>query len=156
MDYKKMIETYAKNGGSEEKMWESVAVTEMAMDYIKETNPEKYECLMRKLHESLYGKHYTEELSEHDVAKMHSLGADGAKHAGAHWTAEQVEVATKDKTFPKGVTKCDKYVAYNATWHDLHKKFTDEQILEAAFLLWFADEDWATEGKIWDYMSINK
>lgn len=43
MDYKKMIEAYAKNGGSEAKMWESVAVTEMAMDYIEETNPEKYD-----------------------------------------------------------------------------------------------------------------
>ena len=149
-----MIEAYAKNGGSEAKMWESVDVTEMAMDYIKETNPEKYECLMRKLHESLHGKHYTEELAMHDVAKMHSVGADGTRFTGAHWSLEQVDAATVSKPFPKGTTKCDKFVAYNATWHDLRKKFTDEQILEAAYLFWFADEDWSDEGKIWDYMSI--
>lgn len=154
MDYKKMITAYAKNGGSEDKMWASVDVTEMAMEYIKETNPEKYDCLMRKLHESLYGKHYTEQLAMSDVAEMHSVGVDGMKHIGAHWTIEQVEEATSGKTFPKGTTRCDRFVAYNATWHDLHKKFTDAQILDAAYLLWFDDEDWRSEGKIWDYMSM--
>ena len=156
MDYKKMIKAYADNGGDEKKMWASVDVTAEAMEYIKATNPEKYDCLMRKLHESLYGKHYCEEIALHDVANMHGIGADGNKHVGAHWTAEQVESATKDKTFPTGTTKWDKYVAYNAAWHDLNKKFTDDQILSAAFLLWFADEDWHTDGKIWDYMSANR
>lgn len=156
MDYKKMIESYAKNGGDEKKMWESVAVTEMAMDYIKETNPEKYECLMRKLHETLYGKHYNEELARIDVEKMHSKDASGVEQHGAHWTADQIETATSDRTFGKAVTKWDKYVAYNATWNDLNKEFDDEQILCAAYRLWFADEDWNTPGKIWDYMGLNK
>ena len=156
MDYKKMIRSYADNGGDEKKMWASVDVTEEAMEYIRETNPEKYECLMRKLHEALYGKHYSEELAHYDVSKMHSTGADGTKHTGAHWTLEQVDAATASLPFPKGTTKCDKYVAYNAAWHDLHKDFSDEQILKAAYSIWFADEDWHTEGKIWDYMSANK
>ena len=154
MDYKKMITDYAKAGGSEEKMWESVDITEMAMDYIKEKDPDKYECLMRKLHESLYGKHYTEELAMHEVSKMHSTDADGTKHVGAHWTMEQVAAATSGWTLPKGTTKCDVFVGANAFWHDLHKKFTDEQILTATYLFWFADEDWNSDGKIWDYMGI--
>lgn len=153
MDYKKMISDFAKAGGSEAKMWETVDITEMAMDYIKETNPDKYDCLMRKLHESLYGKHYTEELALHEVSKMHSTGADGTKHEGAHWTMEQVTSATAGLAFPKGTTKCDVFVAANAFWHDLHKKFTDEQILTATYLFWFDDEDWDGDGKIWDYMS---
>ena len=156
MDYKKMIETYAKNGGSEEKMWESVAITAEMFDYIKETDPEKYECFMRKQHEILYGKHYDEVLALYEVEKMHSTGADGVKHHGAHWSVEEVEAATADKTFGKSVTKWDKYVAYNATWHDFNKKFEDDKLLCAAYLLWFADEDWKTAGKIWDYMAINK
>lgn len=153
MDYKKMITDYAKNGGDEKKMWSSVEVTAEAMEYLKEVSPEKYDCLMRKLHESLYGKHYCEDLALHDVSLMHSTGADNMKHTGAHWTAEQIESATANKAFPKGTTKWDKYVAYNATYHDLHKKFKDEEILEAAFLFWFDDEDWSEDGKIWDYMS---
>lgn len=151
-----MIETYAKNGGDEKKMWETVAVTEIAMNYIKETNPEKYNCLMRKLHETMYGKHYNEEMARADVDKMHSTDASGIEHHGAHWTADQVETATADKTFGKAITKWDKYVAYNATWNDLNKEFDDEQILCAAYRLWFADEDWSSPGKIWDYMSLAK
>ena len=147
-----MITAFAEAGGDEKKMWASVDVTAEAMDYLKEVAPEKYECLMRKLHESLYGKHYCEEFALHDVAKMHSTGADGTKHTGAYWTAEQVEAATAGKTFPKGTTKWDKYVAYNAAKSDFGRKFKDEDILEMAYLFWFADEDWSSDGKIWDYM----
>ena len=153
MDYKKVITDFAKAGGDEKKMWSSLDVTAEAMEYLHEVAPEKYECLMRKLSEALYGKHYSEELAMADVAKMHSTGADGVKHVGAHWTIEQIEAATKDKTFPAGTTKWDKFVAYNAFAADLGKKFTDEQILDAAYLFWFADEDWKGDGKIWDYMS---
>ena len=155
MEYKKMIEEYAKNGGTEQKMWESVDVMSMAMDYIKETNPDKYECLMRKLSEVLYGKHYTESLAKTDVEKIHYLDAAGEVHTGPHWTVEQIEAATKDKVFPKGTTKWDKYVAYNALYGDLMTRFTDEQILCAAYLFWFDDKDWKGEGKVWDYMSMH-
>lgn len=154
MDYKKMIEAYANNGGSEEKMWESVAVTEMAMDYIKEADPDKYACLMRKLSESLYGKHYDEEMAHADVAKMHYIDRNGAEKHGAHWTVEEVETATAGKQFPKGTTKYDLFVAYNSQYADYCTKFTDEQILEGAYLFWFADKDWDGEGKIWDYMGL--
>lgn len=154
MEYKKMIKTYADAGGDEKKMWASVEVTEEAMEYIKEKDPEKYECLMRKLHEALHGKHYCEEMALHDVSKMHSVGSDGTKHVGAHWTVEQIEAALSSKPFPTGTTKWDKYVAVNAFWHDLRKKLTDEQVINAAYLFWFDDEDWESSGKIWDYMSL--
>lgn len=156
MDYKKMIKSYADAGGDEKKMWASVEITEEAMNYIKDTNPEMYDCIMRKLSETLYGKHYSEELAKADVEQMHSTDANGVAHTGAHWSIEEIEAATADKTFGKAVTKWDKYVAYNATWHDLNKKFDDEKVLCAAYLLWFADEDWKSQGKIWDYMTINK
>lgn len=156
MDYKKMIKAYADNGGDEKKMWASVEVTSEALDYIKETNPEKYDCIMRKLSEALYGKHYSEELARADVEKMHSVGKDGVEHHGAHWSPEEVEAATADKTFGKSVTKWDKFVGYNAIWHDLHNILDDKQILEAAYAFWFDDKDWKTSGKIWDYMSANK
>ena len=156
MDYRKMITDYANNGGDEKKMWASVAVTSDAMEYLKEVAPEKYECLMRKLSEALYGKHYNEEMALHDVSKMHSTDAEGNKRHGAYWTVDQIESATSSMSFPKAVTKWDKFVAFNAFAHDLGKKLTDEQILDAAYLFWFADEDWSSDGKIWDYMSASK
>ena len=156
MDYKKMIEEFAKSGGTEAKMWESVEVTSMAMDYIKETNPDKYDCLMRKLNETLYGKHYNEELAKADVERISYLDTAGDEHKGAHWTVEQVEAATKDKVFPKGTTKWDKWVAYNLTYSDLMTRFSEEQILCAAYLMWFDDKDWKGDGKVWVYEGFNR
>lgn len=156
MDYKKMIKDYANAGGDEKKMWASVDVTEEAMEYIKETNPDKYNCLMRKLSETLHGKHYSEEYAVHDVAQLHYTDAANVKHHGAHWTLEEIETDTKDKTFPAGTTKWDKYVAYNNTYADMCSKFDETQILCIAYLMWFGDEDWKSDGKIWDYMSINR
>lgn len=155
MDYKKMIKAYSDAGGDEKKMWASVDVTAEAMEYLHEVAPEKYECLMRKLSEALYGKHYSEEIALADVEKMHSSDKNG-EHKGAYWTVEQVESATTSFTFSKAVTKWDKFVAFNAFWHDLHSVLADEQILEAGYAFWFADEDWKSSGKIWDYMSANK
>lgn len=100
---KKLIKDYADNGGSEEKMWASVDVTEKAMSHIKETDPEKYDCLMRELSETLYGKHYNEEMALADVAKMCYLDRNGVERHGAHWSVEDVEAATAGKKFPSGV-----------------------------------------------------
>ena len=151
-----MIKDYADNGGSIEKMWASVAVTEKAMEHIHETDPEMYDCLMRELSESLYGKHYSEEIALADVAKMHYIDRDGNEHHGAYWTVDQIESATKNMDFGKAVTKWDKFVAFNAFYADLCTVLEDEHIIEAAYKFWFADEDWKTSGKIWDYMSANK
>lgn len=149
-----MITDFAKAGGDEKKMWSSVDVTAEAMEYLHEVAPEKYDCLMRKLSESLYGKHYSEEIALADVAKLHYTGADGAKHTGAHWTMEQVEAATANKAFPAGTTKFDRFVAYNVFYADLCRVLDDKQVLEAAYRFWFDDEDWKGDGKIWDYMSL--
>ena len=121
------------------------------------TNPteEGYECLVRELSEKLYGKHYAEESAMRDVYKIHYTDANGSEHKGPHWTVEQVEAATAGKKFPEGTTKWDKYIAYNTTFADLNKVLTEEQILKTAYALWFSDEDWRTEGKIWDYMGAN-
>ncbi len=72
-----------------------------------------------------------------------------------HWTPEQVTQATFGKKFTEGTTEWDKYIAYNNTYADLCKVLTDEQIMKAAYALWFADEDWHSDGKIWDYMGVN-
>lgn len=154
MDYKKMIKDYADKGGDVKKMWASVEVTEQAMEYIKEKDPAEYECLMRKLHEALYGNHYGEELAMHDVEKIYYTDSSGVKHHGAYWTVEQIETAVAGKPFPTGTTKWDRFVAFNITKSDMGKVLTDEQVLKAAYAFWFQDEDWDGDGKIWRYMSL--
>jgi len=154
MDYKKMIEESAAKGGDEKVMWASVEVTSEAMEYIKEVDHDKYECLMRKLHEALHGKHYCEEMALHDVEKLHYTDASGVKHKGAHWTVEQVEAAFASKPFPAGTTKWDKFVSANVLYSDLSTVLDEKQIIAATYKFWFDDEDWEGDGKIWDYMSL--
>ncbi len=155
MNYKSMIETAVKNGGGEKVMWKSVETTNAAMEYIREHDPAKYHALLRDLHEDLCGAHYDKEFAEADVEKICYTDAAGNEHHGAHWTAEQIETATQGKKYPEGTTKWDKFVAYNACHADFCKKFDDEQVMDIAYLFFFADEDWNGKGKVWEYMSMN-
>jgi hypothetical protein len=137
-------------------VWQMSDVTMKLGEYMSNPTVEGYECLVRRLSEKLYGKHYSEESAMRDVFKMHYTDASGKEYHGPHWTVEQVESVTTGKQFPDGTTKYDKFVAYNAFYADLCKVLPEEHILKAAYAFWFADEDWKGEGKIWEYMSMNK
>lgn len=156
MDYRKMVETAVKNGSGEKAMWASVDVASEVMGYIYEKEPAMYDKFMRRSYESMCGKHYNQYFAEHDVAKLHYTDAKGIEHRGPYWTVEQVKDATATMKFPAGTTEWDKYVAMNASYADFSKKFDDEAILCIGYLFFFADEDWKGEGKIWEYMSMNK
>lgn len=149
-----MIETAVKNGGGEKTIWKAVEIATHAMEYMKENDPQEYDCLLRQLYVALCGKHYNKELAEQDAASIHYTDADGNEQHGAYWTAEQIESATQDKTFPSGATLWDKYIAYNAAHADFCKRFDDEQVMDIAYLFFFDDEDWDGENKIWEYMSM--
>lgn len=151
--YKKMIEEARVAGkANEQAMWAEIDHVAELLGEIKSEHPEMYWEYIRKAHENMYGSHYTPEFAEYDIEQMHSTDASGVRHTGAHWTKQQVLSVWSGKLFPTGTTDCDKWVAANALWHDLHKKFNDEQVLEAAYLFFFADEDYTTNGKVWDYM----
>lgn len=143
----------AKKAGvaNESKMWKSVEALAPAMAIMEAEHPQEYWDMMRTQHEILWGAHYNEEFADYDVAQLHWTGKDGQAHHGAHWSREQIEEATKGMTFPAGVTKCDKYVAFNSFYSDMCKELDEEMILKCAFRFYFVDED-ATEGKIWRYM----
>ena len=136
-------------------MWQSVYLAEDVMDYLQETDPDKYDCFLRKFNEIFNGKHYNEEFAMEDVGKLRYTDKEGNEHTGAHWTLDEVETATQGKKFPEGTTLWDKYVAYNAAYADFCKKFDDEQVMDIAYLFFFADEDWNGKGKVWEYMSMN-
>ena len=86
-------------------------------------------------------RHFNEEDAREAVSRIHYTDRDGTQHTGAKWTPDEVEAATAGQPFGECVTKWDKWVAYNATYADLCKVLTTEQILAAAFVFWFADED---------------
>ena len=148
-----LVEKYGKGQG-EGKMWASVAVMSDALEPMKETDKEGYWCIMRKMYGVMSDGHYNEEFAMYDVSAIEYTGKNGDKKKGGYWSAEQVEEATRNFRFPSGVTKWDKYVAFNLMYSDLCKKMDDGQILEAAFAFYFADEDWpgGSSTKVWDYV----
>lgn len=155
MELTKLIDTAMKSGDSKIIAASEELVTE-AFDFLKAHDESKYKCLVRDMHEIIHGPHYSEEFAEEDVAKLRYTDASGVEHKGPHWTKSQVVAATGNLEFPKGVTDCDKYVAFNAAYADFSKKFTEQQILDIAYLFFFKDEDWNGDGKIWHYMKSNK
>lgn len=150
--YKKMIEEARKTGrANEEAMWRSVENVEELLEEIKEHHPDMYHHFIRKEHEALNGPHFDCHFAKHTVEGLEYTDAEGVRQTGAHWTPEQVEAAWARKAFKPGTTPWDKYVGANAMYADLCKEFSDEDVLKAAYLFYFADEDWRGDGKVWQY-----
>lgn len=159
MNYLEMVKT-AQSGGhfTEKQMWQSIESVSDLLDCVKDTHPDKYWAFMREQAGIMNGGHYDESWANYDVSQIEYTDKDGKAHKGAYWTCEQIEEATKGMAFPSGVTKWDKFVAFNAMKSDLCKSFDDEQILKATYSFYFVDEDWSeTSGKlgsatkVWDY-----
>ena len=153
MDVMELVQKYGKGQG-EAKMWASVAVLSEALEPMKESDKENYWCILRKMYGVMSDGHYNEEFAMYDVSMIEYTGRNGEKKRGGYWSADQVEEATRGFRFPSGVNKWDKYVAFNLMYSDMCKKMDDAQVLDAAFLFYFADEDWpgGSSTKVWDYV----
>lgn len=160
MNYLELVEESKKSGTWTEKaMWESVESMSDMLCEVKASHPQKYWDFMREQHGIMFSKHYHKDFAEYDVSQMHYTDKEGKKHMGAYWTVEQIEEATNGMTFPSGVTKWDKFVAFNGFHADMCKIYTDEQIIKGAYEFFFMDEDWNKEKsgsspcKVWEYFS---
>lgn len=153
MDVMELVQKYGKGQG-EAKMWASVAVLSEALEPMKETDKENYWCILRKMYGVMSDGHYNEEFAMYDVGMIEYTGRNGEKKRGGYWSADQVEEATRGFRFPSGVNKWDKYVGFNLMYSDLCRKMDDAQVLDAAYLFYFADEDWpgGSSTKVWDYV----
>lgn len=130
--------------------------------FVHEHNPELYEKFRLAEHEEKYGPHFDSYYANETVEDMYSLGSDGSRVGGEHWTIDQVRAAIepyKDKMGDDD--NCwDAYVALNMWWHDLganYKKHmqSDSHLIEDAMTWAFCDPD-APEGKIWHYIHAMK
>lgn len=153
MNYRYMVDHAKKAGLTNEKtMWESIDSFSELLEELKESHPQMYWDFMREQHGIMFHNHYDQSFAEYDVSQMHYTDKNGVKHYGAYWTAEQIESATQGMKFPQGTTKWDKFVAFNAAYSDFCRDFDDAQILKIGWLFYFADEDWGSDTKIWEYM----
>lgn len=153
MTYRHMVDHAKKAGVTTEKtMWDSIDSFSELLEELKESHPQMYWDFMRKQHGIMFHNHYDESFAMWDVSRMHHTNKNGEKKYGPYWTAEQIESATAGFKFPAGTTKFDKYVAFNAMHSDMCKDFDDDDILRIGYLFYFADEDWGSDTKIWEYM----
>lgn len=158
MNFKELVE-YAKAAGTwnEKTMWRSVCSMANLLADIKKEHPQMFWDFIREQHGILFGNHYHQDFAEYDVSQMSYTDKEGKKHSSAHWSVDQIEEATKGMSFPAGVTKWDKFVAFNGFFCDLCKVLTEEQIIKAAYEFFFMDEDWNPEKpgsspcKVWEY-----
>lgn len=148
-----MLES-AKSAGlaSEKTMWAGLESVSEMLCVMKREHPDMYWKFIREQHGVIYGNHYSEDFAMYDVEQMAHTNKEGKKESGGYWTLSQIEDATRSMQFPSGTNKWDKYVAFNSAHSDLCRKFDDDTILKIAHTFFFADEDWPTDTKIWDYM----
>lgn len=153
MTYKQIVQSARDRGLNTERAMESSvnSVSEL-LESMKDSHPDIYTRFLMKTHENLFGPHYNDDFASETVNSLEYTDEHGKRHTGPHWTMQEVLSATQGKAFPNGTTDCDKYVAYNAAYADFCKKFDEEDILDIAYLFFFADEDWHSPGKVWKYM----
>lgn len=153
--YKEMVEMAQAQGLANEKtMWNSIDSLSDLLCLMRKEHPAEYWRFMREQHGIMYGNHYDKEFAEWDVSQISYTNRTGDKKSGAYWTVEQIEQATAGMKFPAGTTKWDKYVAFNNAYADFSKKFEDADVLQIGYLMFFADEDWGTSTKVWEYMEM--
>lgn len=152
--YKDMIKEAQKMGkANEDTMWKSIDHIDELLEKLCEDHPEAYQKFIRQEHENLYGPHFDHHFAEKTIEGISYTDSDNMKKSGAHWTAEQVEAAWARRHFKPDVTKWDKWVAANAIYADLCRELDENQILAAAYLFFFADEDYPRPGKVWEYFA---
>lgn len=150
-----MIECAQKSGTYNEKtMHRSIAELSALLSELEHSDKQLYWRIMRRQHSVLYNNHYSEAFALYDVSQMQHTCKDAQRHNGEHWSVEQIEEATKGITFPQGVNRWDKYVAFNAAASDFCRHFDDKQIIQIAYDFYFADEDYPAADKIWRYMCL--
>ena len=152
MTFYEIIDKYGK-GATDVKMKALSMCLSKHFTMMKAAHEDKYWALMRDVFGILTDGHYNEDFATHDVSGIEYTDRAGAKHKGAHWSMEQVKEATKDYKFPAGVNEWDIFVAANALYADLCKRFDDKQVLDAMHSFFFADEDWPGNNKVWHDMA---
>jgi hypothetical protein len=160
MKYKEMLEDARQHGiNSEKAMYKSIEDIDDLLCIVKEHDKQAYWDFIMTTYGTLYSNHFeTEDFARWFVDRMESTQSDGSKLRGQYWDCEQVYEAYRGMgiSIPSEVTKLDLYVAANAAKHDFGSKFSDEQVLEIAYLFYFADEDFPTNDKIFRYMELTR
>lgn len=142
--HEEYLEEIVKKGKNDD-MVALAKVFDKAMDYIKETDSEKYDKLEMKMHEIVYGKVITEEMAKEWVSSMRPM---------AKWTMEDTNATLKQ--YGLNIDPIQFYVVMNMLYSDMKNVLgsgDDEESLEKyveATKDWLNDDD-VGKDKLYDY-----
>lgn len=142
--HEEYLEEIVKKGSNDD-MVALAKVFDKAMDYIKETDSEKYDKLEMKMHEIVYGKVITEEMAKEWVSSMRPM---------AKWTMEDTNAVLKQ--YGLNIDPIQFYVVMNMLYSDMKNVLgsgDDEESLEKyveATKDWLNDDD-VGKDKLYDY-----
>lgn len=134
--HEEYLEEIVKKGSNDD-MVALAKVFDKAMDYIKETDSEKYDKLEMKMHEIVYGKVITEEMAKEWVESMRPL---------AKWTMEETTNILKSSGL--NIDPIQFYVVMNMLSSDMKDVLgsgDDEESIEKYVE---ATKDWLNDGDV--------
>lgn len=139
--HKKLLEKM-KERSSKDDLLCLADITDMALDTMKESNPDFYEHLESLMYETVYGKVISEEMAEKWVSDMQPYHL--------HWTMEQTDSVMKQ--YAPSVKPLDWFVVLNMMYNDYRDVLGTEEVDTYAKLAkgWLMDKD-AKEDKLYCY-----
>ena len=160
--YLEAVKSYSKTG-DDKKMWDQVALIDGVMSEMEEAHPEKFWCIMRKMHCIQYGPHYNESFARYDVSQMWHKNERGERVEGEYWSIAQVTNAIQPyMSRIKNYNVWDAYVALHIFYHDLYEAkktkrpdTAEAETVEEAVKFFMFDDD-APDGKVWNYVQSIK
>lgn len=141
---------------SESVMWESVSAISELLDSLKEHHPEMASKFIMKEYGRMYGNHFNEEMARDIVSAMFHYTKHNDTVKLVKGEAVSVEDAQKivEGKADAETLKWDAYVGANGFLHDLaNTDLTNQQILQAAKVFWFHDDDFGGDEKVYWYYS---
>ena len=153
MNFEEMISRYSQDADNV-KMNRLTRCLSTHLEAFRSAHEDRYDSLMRRIFGILNDGHYDETYAAKEISGIEYTDRHGEKAHGSHWTLAQAEAMMKDVDLPQGTCKYDWWVALSATYSDLCTVLDDRQIADVACMYWFRDEDWNTDTKIWDYMTL--
>lgn len=139
--HKKLLEKMKERSSKDDLMC-LADITDMALDTMKESNPDFYEHLESLMYETMYGKVISEEMAEKWVSDMQPYHL--------HWTMEQTDSVMKQ--YAPSVKTLDWFVVLNMMYNDYRDVLGTEEVDTYAKLAkgWLMDSD-AKEDKLYCY-----
>ncbi len=148
MNYTELIRS---SYGSEEQMWDAVARVDGFLEQARKAHPGMVRDFMEQQYEAMNGKHINEWLAKKLVSEMWHTGPSGEKVMGEAVTPDEAMQLVSAYVTPEQY-KWDAYVAANAFAHDLGTTgIPKPEIMTAAKMFWFHDEDMPGGNKVYWY-----